>query len=200
MGAYGATPYPSQQITAYGIEFLGWNARWVMGYRGLPDVTLALERSEIDMSATGAVDVYYRLTGSGKFKAITQTGATVDGKLASRPEFAGVPLFSKTMEGRIKDPVQQKGFDYWFAQQNISTFVALAPGTPQPIVDVYRKAYESLENDPQFMELARKIAEDFKIQPAGDVASAVKTLDNTPQEALDSISDMMRRQGAGSGR
>jgi hypothetical protein len=96
--------------------------------------------------------------------------------------------------------VQQKGFDYWFAQQNLSTWIALTPGTPPAILDLYRKAYENLGNDPDFMEKAKKIAEDFTIQPGADVADAVKTLDNAPREALDYISDMLRRQGAGTGR
>jgi hypothetical protein len=200
MGAYGSTPYPSQQITTWGIEFLGWNAKWVMGYRGLPDVSLALERGEVDMLANSSIDLYKRLTESGKFKAITQTGATLNGKLVPRTEFVGVPLFSQMMEGKIKDPVQQKGFDYWFAQQNLSTWMALPPDTPQAIVELYRKAYENLGNDPDFMEKAKKIAEDFTIQPGADVADAVKTLDNAPREALDYISDMLRRQGAGPGR
>jgi hypothetical protein len=101
------------------------------------------------------------------------------------------------MEGKITNPTQKKGFDYWLAQQNISTWLAAPPGTPQPIVDVYRKAYEELANNAEFMGLSKKIAEDFRIQPAVDVASSVKVLDSTTQEALDSISDMMRRQGVG---
>jgi len=200
MGAYGSTPYPSQQITAWGIEFLGWNAKWVMGYRGLPDVSLALERGEVDMLGNSSIELYKRLTESGKFKAITQTGATFNGKLVPRSEYVGVPMFSTMMEGKIKDPIQQKGFDYWFAQQNLSTWLALAPGTPPAILDVYRKAYENLANNPEFMQKAKMIAEDFTIQPGVDVADAVKTLDNAPKEALDYISDMLRRQGAGTGR
>src|SRR5581483_6726946 len=55
MGSLGGTPHSTQQATAWGIEFLGWNAKWVMGYRGTPDIIIALERGEIDMSGTGNV-------------------------------------------------------------------------------------------------------------------------------------------------
>jgi hypothetical protein len=200
MGAYGATPYPSQQITAWGIEFLGWNAKWVMGYRGLPDVALALERGEVDMTATSNVELVRRLTAEGKFKAITQTGALENGKPVARPEFPGIPLFAAMMEGKIKDPVQRKGFDYWFALQNISTWLALPPSTSLPIVDVYRDAFRKLAGDPDFVEHSKKLAEDFRIQAPTDVENAVKTLDSTPKETLDYISDMLRRQGAGTAR
>ena len=49
-----------------------------MGYRGTSDVALALERGEIDMTATSNVDLVCRLTKNGKFKAVTQTGAWVN--------------------------------------------------------------------------------------------------------------------------
>ena len=40
----------------------------------------------------------------------------VDGRVKGRSEFGdAVPLFAKLMEGKIKDPVQQKAFDYWYA-------------------------------------------------------------------------------------
>jgi tripartite-type tricarboxylate transporter receptor subunit TctC len=198
MGAYGATPYPSQQITAWGIEFLGWNARWVMGYRGIPDVTLALERGEVDMTATSNVDLVRRLTQDGKFKALTQTGALVDGKSTVRPEFSAIPLFIGMMAGKIKDSVQQKGLDYWFALQNISTWFALPPSTPQPTVDAYREAYRKLQGETDFLEQSKKLAEDFTLQTGDDVEKAVKTLDSTPKETLAYISEMLRRQGAGS--
>lgn len=196
MGAYGATPYPSQQITAWGIEFLGWNAKWVMGYRGIPDVAIALERGEVDMTASSNVELVRRLTAGGKFKAIAQTGATVDGKTNVRPEFKDIPLFSDMLEGRVNDPVAKKGVDYWFALQNISTWFALPPGTPKSVLDVYREAYRKLGDDPAFVEQSKRIAEDFTLQTGLDVETAVRTVDSTPKETLDYISAMLRRQGA----
>jgi tripartite-type tricarboxylate transporter receptor subunit TctC len=196
MGAFGATPYPSQQITAWGVEFLGWNAKWVMGYRGLPDVAIALERGEVDMTSSSNVDLVRRLTKDGKFKAIAQTGATVDGKTNVRSEFKDIPLFSDMLQGRVSDPIAKKGVDYWFALQSISTWFALPPGTPKQILDVYREAYRKLGDDPNFVEHSKKIAEDFTLQTGPDVESAVRTVDNTSKETLDYISAMLRRQGA----
>lgn len=196
MGAYGSVPYPSQQITGWGIEFLDWNARWIMAYRGLPDLSLALERGEIDMGSVSNVGLFRRLTESGKFKAIAQTGAMIKGKLTPRPEFGNVPLFADLMKGKIEDPIQQKGFDYWSAQQAVSIWLALAPGTPKEILELYRVAYENLANNSEFMEKSRKIAEDFSIQRGSDLEDAVKAVDSSPQEALDYIAAMLRRQGA----
>jgi putative tricarboxylic transport membrane protein len=50
MGTLGGVPRSGMQMTAWGIAFLGWNARWVTGYRGTNDLIIALERGEIDMT------------------------------------------------------------------------------------------------------------------------------------------------------
>jgi tripartite-type tricarboxylate transporter receptor subunit TctC len=198
MGAHGSTPNPSQQIAAWGIEYLGWNAKWVMGYRGTSDVALALERGEIDMTATSNVDLVRRLTKDGKFKAITQTGAWANGKSSVRPEFANIPLFAEMMEGKIKDPVQQKGFEYWVALQNVSTWFALPANTPQPIVAAYRDAFKKLSDDAAFIEQSKKMAEDFTIQTGDDIEKAILTVDSTSKETVQYVADMLARQGAGS--
>ena len=46
MGAVGGQPRSGMQTTAWGIEILGWNAKWVLGYPGTNDLVLALERGE----------------------------------------------------------------------------------------------------------------------------------------------------------
>ena len=196
MGAFGTTPYPSQQITAWGVEFLGWNAKWVMGYRGISDVSLALERGEVEMTSTSSAELAHRLTKDGKFRTLTQTGSVVDGKSYVRPEFAGIPLFTTMMDGKIRDPMHQKGFDYWLALQVISTWFALPPETPREITEIYRQAFVKLNQDSEFAERSKKIAEDFILQTGSDVETAVKTVDITPKETLDYIAATLRRQGA----
>ncbi|MEA2984227.1 MAG: hypothetical protein QOD94_481, partial [Alphaproteobacteria bacterium] len=49
MGSPGGAPRSGVLVTAWGIEFLGWNAKWVVGYKGTSDLFTALERGEIDM-------------------------------------------------------------------------------------------------------------------------------------------------------
>ena len=44
MGALGGVPRSGMLATAWGIDILGWNAKWVLGYRGTKDLMLALAR------------------------------------------------------------------------------------------------------------------------------------------------------------
>jgi hypothetical protein len=44
MGSLSGIPRSGMQMAAWGIELLDWNAKWVIGYRGTNELTLALER------------------------------------------------------------------------------------------------------------------------------------------------------------
>ncbi|MEA2977670.1 MAG: hypothetical protein QOF19_3190, partial [Alphaproteobacteria bacterium] len=52
MGALGGVPRSGMQMTAWGNAYLGWNAKWVVGYRGTKELLVSLERGEIEMTAT----------------------------------------------------------------------------------------------------------------------------------------------------
>jgi tripartite-type tricarboxylate transporter receptor subunit TctC len=195
MGSPGGVPHSTMQATAWGMEFLGWNAKWVTGYRGTSDLFIALDRGEIDMSATGNLSLISQLVSSGRFKVLVQTGTLEKGKIVARSEFGNAPVFAALMEGKIKEPVQQKGYDYWYSLLTTDKWLALPPGTPEAIVAAYREAFRKLATDADFLDRAKKVSQDFEMQPASDVEILVKTLDDTPPEAFDYISGMLRKQG-----
>ena len=87
MGALGV-PRSGMQTTAWGVAFLDWNAKWVVGYPSTNELLFALERGEIDMTADGNVSYIFKLMETGKFKLITQSGSIRSGKLVARSEFA----------------------------------------------------------------------------------------------------------------
>src|SRR5262245_23154641 len=52
VGVASAVPRSGQLIAAWGMGFLGWNAKWITGYRGTSALMLALQQGELDMTAT----------------------------------------------------------------------------------------------------------------------------------------------------
>src|SRR5215212_5549076 len=82
----GGVPRSGMQSTAWGIAYLGWNAKWVVGYRGTQDLFIALQRGEIDMTATGNVRDVQHLIDNGTLKILTQSGTVRNGELSTRPE------------------------------------------------------------------------------------------------------------------
>jgi hypothetical protein len=71
----------------------------------------------------------------------------------------------------------------------------LPPGTPEPVVKVYREAYDKIGDDPEFLARARKISEDIEPQSGADVKRLIDTLGSIPAPAIQQISVMLKKQG-----
>ena len=195
MGSLGGIPRSGMQMAAWGIEFLGWNAKWVIGYRGTNELTLALERGEIDMTSTGNLFLIQKLVDGGKFKILVQSGTLKNGTLIGRPDFGDAPLLVKALEGKLKDPLVAKAFDYWSSVSLTDKWLALPPKTPKNVVDVYRTAYGKISQDADFLDRARKISEDFVPLSAPEVETLIKKLSSLPPEATEYMTVILRKQG-----
>src|SRR3954454_21367387 len=160
MGSLSGIPRSGMQMTAWGIELLGWNAKWVVGYRGTNELALALERGEIDMTSTANLFLIQRLIATGNFEILCQSGTLKNGVLTARPEFGDAPLITKLLEGKIKDPLAAKAFEYWSAIAVTDKWLALPPKTSRAIADGYREAYAKAMLDSDFLERGRKISDD----------------------------------------
>jgi tripartite-type tricarboxylate transporter receptor subunit TctC len=195
MGSIGGVPRSGMQTTAWGIAFLGWNAKWVVGYRGTQDLFIALQRGEIDMTATGNLRDVQHLIDNGTLKILTQSGTIRNGELSKRPEFGEAPVLASIVKPKISDPVEKQSFDYWTSLTSIDKWLALPPGTPEPIVKVYQEAYDKMCDDPEFLERARKISQDIEPQSGADVKRLIDTLGSIPVPAIEQISVMLKKQG-----
>jgi tripartite-type tricarboxylate transporter receptor subunit TctC len=197
MGTTSGAPRSNMAMAAWGREFLGWNLKWVTGYRGTNELFLALERGEVEMTATGNLAPIAKLLATGRFKVLVQTGSRRDSAFSARAEFGDAPLVPQLMTGRIADPVAGEAFDYWLElHSGAEKWLALPPGSPAPMVEAYRDAFQAMVQDPNFIERGKKIADDFTPIGDRDVERWMKALGSTSDAALDFISVMMRRQGA----
>ena len=176
MGALSGVARSGMQMTAWGIDLLGWNARWVVGYRGTSELMLALERGEIDMTSTANLAYIQRFLDTGRFKIVSQTGGLKNGTMVSRPEFADAPVFGTLLRGKIEDPVVSKAFDYWMSNTAMDKWLALPPRAPKPMLDAYRDAYVKMIQNPDFIERGKKISDDFEPLLQRDVEGLLNTL------------------------
>jgi tripartite-type tricarboxylate transporter receptor subunit TctC len=196
MGTTSGAFRSDMHMAAWGREVLGWNLKWVTGYRGTSELFIALERGEIDMTTTSNIAPISKLLATGRFKILVQSGGRKDGGLAPRPEFGDAPMMSALVESKIKDQLAAEGFDYWMTiHTGPDKWLALPPHTPEPIVVAYRNAYRGVLKDPEFIERSRKLTDDFTAVPYDVVEGWMKKLGRTPQEALEFVSTMIRRQG-----
>ena len=185
-----------EQVALWGIAYLGWNAKWIIGYRGTNASTLALEGGEIDMFNTGTLTQIKRLMDTGKFKILNQTGVLDGDKYVGRPEFSDAPFFQEQMKGKITDPQAQKAYRYWESTVALDKWTALIDGTPDDIVDAYRGAFAQMVKDPKFAELGAKVSDDLTPMSYRTVETLVKQLvENTTPEAEQFIKSLQRKQG-----
>jgi tripartite-type tricarboxylate transporter receptor subunit TctC len=195
IGSVLAIPRSAMQPALWCIEYLGWNAEWIVGYHGTNEVMLALDRGEIDMTSTANMFQIQDRVNGGQLKVLNQSGSIENGQIVPRQDFGDVPLFPDLMKGKIKELTAQKAFDYWVALNSGDKWLALAPGTPDPIVAVYREAFKKIAADPEFRERGEKISEGFAPMSARDVEDIAQTLADTPPEAIDYTKALMRKQG-----
>jgi hypothetical protein len=91
-------------------------------------------------------------------KIVNQSGGMEDGKIVGRADYGNAVLFTDQMKGKIKDPVAQQSFDYWMAMNIADKWLALAPNTPDEILQVYRDAFTKMAADPEFLnELQQRV-------------------------------------------
>jgi tripartite-type tricarboxylate transporter receptor subunit TctC len=195
VGSILTVPRPAIQPALWGTAFLGWHTTWITGYRSTPEVMLALDRGEIDMTSTASLFQIKDRLKSGQLKVVLQTGTIEGGKVVGRPDFGDAPLFPKMMEGKLTDPAARKAFDLWTAMNGGDKWLALAPGTADDTVAAYRDAFTKLAADKPFIDEGERISEGFAAMPARDVEYVVKTLADTPPEAVEYTKALMRQQG-----
>jgi tripartite-type tricarboxylate transporter receptor subunit TctC len=197
IGIAGAAPRSGQLMAAWGIEFLGWNARWIAGYRSTQALNQALHGGEIDMTATSTLLSLKSGVDSGEFRVLVQSGGFQRGQRVRRPEFPNVPVLADQLEGKITVAIARQAFSAWQAVLLTDKFYALPPATPAPIVAAYRTAYRKIMEDPEFNARGQKLSEVFEPMTPEDVSSLVKDIVETPQEAVEYVNTLLRKQGIG---
>lgn len=185
----------SEQVSVWGIEYLGWNAKVVVGYRGTSAVMLAMERGEVDMGSTGSAFHIKNLIDGGKFRVVSQSGTLENGHFVGRPDFGEAPVFADMMHDKLTDPVAQQAFSYWEAINALDKWVGLAEGTPDDVVETYRAAFRKTIADPEFLDKGAKISEDILPMSYQDVEVLVHQLANATEAAEEFIKELQRKQG-----
>jgi len=193
VGSVGGVPRAGMDMVVWGIAYLGWNARWVVGYPGSSDLLLALERGEIDMTAFPMTYLGDKLTDRSKFKVLYREGLTANERPSPRDDLNKAPSFVAAMQGRITDPHILKAYDYWRAGIFFK-WLSLPPKTPAAIRDTYRAAFAKIAADPEFAALAEPSLPGFTVIPAAETERIIGELARDYEET-EVVDDLMRKQG-----
>ncbi len=185
-----------QAMPMWGAEFFGWNVRWIPGYRGVGQMSKALRQGEIDIFATNNAYIIKQLRNEGVIDLLVQDGQMVDGKVAPRPSFKNVPVFSDKLKKAKISKVSWQGFLSMTQPSRVDKWMGMPPGTPKAYVKAYRAAYKLSVHDPKFLELARKqFSEEINYIDGATVAKMVDNLIGAPAAAVDYAENMRKKYG-----
>jgi tripartite-type tricarboxylate transporter receptor subunit TctC len=194
MGSVSGAPRSGMRMAIWGAEHLGWNIKWVTGYPGSPDLVLALERGEIEMTSFPRFYVADKLTDTKKYKIIYLDGLNPNARPSGRVDADGAPIFTAAMEGKIQDPKIKAAYDYWRAAL-LFKWIALPAKTPEAIREVYRAAFAKVTADPEFTAAADQSIEGYQILSPQETVKMINDLATTSDEALQTMDALLRKAG-----
>jgi tripartite-type tricarboxylate transporter receptor subunit TctC len=183
------------QIALWGAEYLGWNIRWISGYEGSSQLTLAMMKGESDLTDTAGVTQLKALLSNDKFAAVAQMGQLNKGKLTRRAAFAEIPLFSELLEGKITGK-EVDAFHSWQRTNELGKYFALPPKTAPEIVAAWRDAFARMVEDPEFKEMAAaQLDPDYNVLSPDDVRGIVADMGAIPEAHLAFLIHLREKYG-----
>lgn len=200
MGNVPGIPRTGKRMTIWGAEYLGWNTKWVVGYPGVTDLLVAMERGEVDMTSFPGSYLVDRLTDKAKYKIIYQDGIRPNPTPVGREDVDKAPMFDEAMAGKITDPTIKAAYDYSNAI-TVFKWIALPPKTPAAIRDTYRETFMRIADDPVFKEQAIIALEGYyTIMSPQETVETIGGLASTSEEALEALDAMLRKHGFNTSR
>lgn len=174
-----------QAMMVWGKAYLGWNVRWIPGYKGTRALMKALRQGEIDMMATASSKRIDGLLQDGVIEMIAQEGVGELGAQKARASYPDVPVFPLLLKQKNLPKIAWEGYNAWIGPSQADKWLALPPKTPKAHVDAYRAAFAKTAADKSFMKLLRKqFSKDAVIMSGEEVASVIKSVQQVGDDAI----------------
>ena len=143
------TDRPQDAMAIFGMEYMGWNLKFVLGYPNSNSFYLAYGRGEIDMFGSGTTKIIERFI---KDEGAVPLAAEVD-----RPDMPKVPTFEKLMGDNKPKGVKWDAYRAWAGPSSVDKYFAVSPGTPKALLNILRASFQATTQDPEFVKQARNI-------------------------------------------
>jgi tripartite-type tricarboxylate transporter receptor subunit TctC len=178
MGGEGPGADPDIYTLLYKNVF-GAKMKLVVGYHGTNDITLAMERGEVDglcgLSWSTMKARHQQWMNEKKLNVIIQAA------LRKQPELADVPLASDLTQDREKQQILK----LFLASQEIARPFAAPPDLPSDRKAELIRAFDATMKDPEFLAEAQKLNMDINPLNAKGVDEILADLYATPKAVLE---------------
>jgi tripartite-type tricarboxylate transporter receptor subunit TctC len=173
----GATSGIDPEITPRLLNALiGTRFKLVMGYPGVNEIVLALERNEVqalaDWSISSIKVARPTWIPEKRINLLMQIALDKD------PEFAHVPFALDFVKNEADRAVMQ----LYLTQKTVARPVIAPPGVPADRVAALRTAFAALAHDQQFLADAKKAKLDVSLVPGPEVDKVISVITGASQE------------------
>jgi tripartite-type tricarboxylate transporter receptor subunit TctC len=161
--------------------------RIVDGYPGSNEITLALERHEVD----GRCGWSWASLRSQNAALLSNKEIDITLQLALKKDQAlqDVPLVMDLMD----DPVKKAALKLIIMRQTIARPFAAPPGVPADRVQLLRQAFDATMKEPDFLREARTLNLDIDPVGGADVEALLKEMYSSPQDVVDLASQLVQK-------
>jgi tripartite-type tricarboxylate transporter receptor subunit TctC len=180
IGASGLGATSTALIALYN-NTLGTKFKIIYGYNGGAEVTLAMDRNEVEGRGTSTPQVMAAASTSAPFNALIQTGVE---KLKG---YESVPLLSEL----ASTPDQTAIFNFVSKAVAIARPVCAGPGVPADRVEALRKAFDATMADAEFQAEAEKLGMEMGPMSGQTLQQLIADLIDTPQDIRDKVKNAL---------
>ena len=111
-------------MTVWSAEYMNWNLRWLYGYKGSRELSLALRQGEIDLWATSNARLIADMRKEGGVDMIYQQDEE------RRPDFRDVPTFIEYLGNKSPSGVSWDAYQAWANSEDLDKFIDGAAQNP----------------------------------------------------------------------
>ncbi len=165
-------------------NLMGLQFKLVEGYKGLADITLAVERGELDgmcIPSDFITTSHADLLRDGKLRVLFSTEET------PLREFPDAP----SIYDQAKDEAEKQMMRLMFSGAEFGRPYMYPPGVPAPLVAAMRKAFAAVANDEAMKAEAAKAKLDVSFTAHDELEKNLAALAQTPREILERADRLM---------
>jgi tripartite-type tricarboxylate transporter receptor subunit TctC len=160
----------------------------ISGYRGTVEVTLAIERREID----GTCGWNWSSAKSQKPEWVRDHKLNYLAQISLQPNAELTQLGAPEIWRYIRNADDRKVAELVVSQQSFERPYFVAHGTPADLTNILRDAFDATMRDPQFIAEAQKIGVDISPISGAKVQALVQQLYATPKDIIERAKQAIR--------
>jgi tripartite-type tricarboxylate transporter receptor subunit TctC len=181
-------------MALWGREYLGWNLRWLPGYKTTSSLINTIRQGEIDMFGTSNSIIIDPLLEEGVIEMLVQEGIGPPGLAHRRDAYPDVPTMHELLAKANMPTIAEDAYKGWIGASQVDKWVTLPPGVSGEYVDAWRAAFERAIQDPEFLRLVNdQVTNDAVYLSGNEVKSIIHDVNGVSDEALVLGRDLRRK-------